>query len=246
MGHATKYRYDAVGNRVWSRDRNGTVGEYEYLPNNLLKKVTLTKADSGEGRKTQTLAYEYDEAGFRKRAQIDGVVTEYNTTGGRYEPDPYGRIYRETRTFAGKTYAVEYRYDVMGRITGVKYPSGEWVSYEYNNLGELTRVPGFIEETPRYDQGGLLVGLTAANQITTTYEYDRKGRLTNLNYNNQNSELLKGYNLGYDGANNIIKKNDDTFTYDSLNQLLFANLKGQFEVDGKLGGLLELKQNTKK
>ena len=104
-------------------------------------------------------------------------------------------------------------------------------------------MPGFIEETPRYDQGGLLVGLTAANQITTTHEYDRKGRLTNLNYNNQNSELLKGYNLGYDGANNIIKKNDDTFTYDSLNQLLFANLKGQFEVDGKLGGLLELKQN---
>src|SRR5690606_40511495 len=39
--------------------------------------------------------------------------------------------------------------------------------------------------------------------------------------------------LAYDGANNIVRKNDDTFTYDGLNQLLFANLKGKFEVDGK-------------
>lgn len=230
---AVTYRYDAVGNLIWSRDRNGTVGEYEYLPNNLLKKVTLTKEDPVFGQKTQILAYEYDEAGYRKRAQVDGLVTEYNTTGGIYEPDPYGRIYRETRTFAGKTYAVEYRYDVMGRITGVKYPTGEWVNYEYNTLGELTKVPGFINEAPRYDQGGFLVELTAANQITTTYEYDWNGRLTTLNYNNQSSELLKGYSLAYDGANNIVRKNDDTFTYDGLNQLLFANLKGKFEVDGK-------------
>ncbi|HEY8462991.1 MAG TPA: hypothetical protein VIM29_03065, partial [Bacillota bacterium] len=230
---AVTYRYDAVGNRVWSRDRNGTVSEYEYLPNNLLKKVVLTKEDPVAGRKTQILAYDYDEAGFRKRAQVDGVVTEYNTTGGVYEPDPYGRIYRETKSFAGKTSTVEYRYDVMGRITGVKYPTGQWVNYEYNTLGELTKVPGFINEAPRYDQGGFLVGLTAANRITTSYEYDRNGRLTNLNYNNQSSELLKGYSLAYDGANNIVRKNDDTFVYDGLNQLLFANLKGKFEVDGK-------------
>ena len=78
-----------------------------------------------------------------------------------------------------------------------------------------------------------MVSLTAANQIATTYDYDKNGRMTVLKYNNQSSELLKGYAFSYDAANNIIKKNDDTFSYDSLNQLLFANLKGKFEVDAK-------------
>ena len=215
------------------QDRNGAVSNYEYLPNNLLKKLTITKDDPIQGQKTQTLEYDYDEAGFRKLARIDGVVTEYNLSNGIYQPDPYGRIYKETKSFAGKTSTVEYKYDVMGRVTGVKYPTGKWVGYEYNNLGELTKVPGFIEDTPRYDQGGMLMGLTATNQIATTYDYDKNGRLTMLNYNNQSSELLKGYSLSYDAANNIIKKNDDTFSYDSLNQLLFANLKGKFEVDAK-------------
>jgi len=57
--------------------------------------------------------------------------------------------------------------------------------------------------------------------------------LTNLSYHNQSSALLKGYSLAYDGANNLVRKNDDTFVYDGLNQLLFANLKGKFEVDGQ-------------
>lgn len=58
--------------------------------------------------------------------------------------------------------------------------------------------------------------------------------MTTLNYNNQSIELLKGYSLAYDGAKSITKKNDDTYVYDGLNQLLFANLKGKFEVDRKV------------
>ena len=232
-GKPETYRYDAVGNMAWRRDRNGAVSLYEYLPNNLVKAITITKDDPTVGQKTQVLEYDYDEAGLRKLARVDGVVTEYNTEHGVYRPDPYGRIYEETKSFTGKTSTVEYQYDVMGRMTGVKYPTGQWVTYEYNNLGELNKVPGLINEAPRYDEGGFLVGVTAANQIATTYEYDRNGRLTILNYNNQSRELMKGYRLGYDGANNIITKNEDTFSYDSLNQLLFANLQGKFEVDGK-------------
>jgi hypothetical protein len=42
---------------------------------------------------------------------------------------------------------------------------------------------------------------------------------------------LKSYVLQYDGANNITRRNDDVFQYDALNQLLYANLKGNFEID---------------
>ena len=92
------------------------------------------------------------------------------------------------------------------------------------------KVPGYVDEKPAYDNGGMLVGLKAANGVDTTWDYDKNGRLTKLNYSNQGS-LLKEYNLTYDGANNITKKNNDTFQYDLLNQLIYANLKGKFETD---------------
>ena len=51
-----------------------------------------------------------------------------------------------------------------------------------------------------------------------------------MNYANQ-AAALKSYSLKYDETNNIIKKNNDAFQYDLLNQLLYANLKGNFEID---------------
>ncbi|NLW48477.1 MAG: hypothetical protein GXY86_14235, partial [Firmicutes bacterium] len=220
-----EYRYDAVGNRIWSRDPNGTTSDYQYYPNNLVKEITL----NNNGR-TQVLSYQYDEAGYRTSVSNGAVVTTYNNFDGSYRPDAFGRIYKESKTFEGQTFTIEYQYDVMGRATGVKYPTGNWVNYEYNNLGQLTKVPGYIEEKPSYDLGGLLVGLKAANGVNTAWEYDRNGRLTKLGYANQ-GELLKNYSFAYDGANNIIQKNQDSFQYDLLNQLLYANLKGNFEID---------------
>jgi RHS repeat-associated protein len=229
QGFNKRYRYDAVGNRVWSQDPNGTASVYEYQPNQLLKQVTLTN-----GTATQRLGYSYDEAGYRTEVRNDNVVTKYNMASGSYIPDPFGRIHQESKTFGGKTYAVGYSYDVMGRVTGVKYPTGHAVEYTYNNLGELKGVPGYIDEAPSYDQGGLLVGLKAANGVTTALVYDQNGRLKNLKYANQ-AAALKEYAYTFDGANNIKTKNGDSYDYDVLNQLLYANLKGSFEVRPEIG-----------
>src|SRR5690554_2377543 len=227
QGHRTTFRYDAVGNRIYSKDPNGTESVYEYYPNNLVKKITLTNGDS-----VKVLAYEYDEAGIRTKVQDDGVITEYNTSGAGYIPDPFGRIHKKTKRFEGRTYTVEYQYDLMGRRTGIKYPNEEWVNYQYNQVGELTKVPGYIDVALEYDQAGLLVGLTAANGVKDTFSYDENNRLAGLNYQNQ-TEILKGYTFTYDGANNIKTKNNDTFSYDSLNQLVYAQLQGSFEVDAR-------------
>jgi len=158
------------------------------------------------------------------------VITEYNTDGNQYIPDPFGRIHKETKSFDGKRFTVGYDYDVMGRMTKVTYPTGQAVEYQYNSLGQLLKVPGYVDETPVYDNGGLLKSLKAANGITAGYDYDQNGRLVGLSYSNQASNL-KSYTLKYDETNNIIKKNNDNFQYDLLNQMLYANLKGNFEID---------------
>jgi YD repeat-containing protein len=116
----------------------------------------------------------------------------------------------------------------MGRVTKVKSSTENSVSYDYNKLGQLTKVLGCIDQAPVYNTRGMLETLIAANGVSTSYSYDGNGRLTNLNYNKQ-SNLLKGYSLGYDNANNIITKNDNSYQYDALNRLIFASLKGKFE-----------------
>ncbi len=223
QGHVTKFGYDAVGNQNFGKDAKGTISDYKYYPNNLLEKITLTNGDI-----VKEIAYEYDEAGYLTRAQDGGVVTEYNTFDSVYEPDPFGRIHKATKYIDGKSFTVEYKYDVMGRVSGVKSPTGRWVEYQYDKLGQLIGVPGYINEKPNYDTGGFLKGITAANGVTTSFDYDKNGRLTNLGYNNQ-TDTLKAYSLKYDEANNISFKNDNEYQYDALNQLVFADLKGKFE-----------------
>jgi RHS repeat-associated protein len=223
--HVKQYGYDAVGNRLWSQDANGTMSRYDYTLNNLVSQVTLQN-----GEAVQKINYLYDEAGLRKWIKYGNVITEYNTDANVYIPDPFGRIHKETKLFDGKSFTVGYDYDVMGRVTKITYPTGQTVDYEYNSLGQLQKVPGWVDEAPVYDQGGMLKSLKAANGITAGYDYDQNGRLVGLNYANQ-ATALKSYSLKYDETNNIIKKNNDAFQYDLLNQLLYANLKGNFAID---------------
>ena len=223
-GFTKQYGYDPVGNRSWSLDPNGTMSRYTYTPNNLVSQVTLQNGDTNK-----EIDYQYDEASFRNWVNYDNVITQYNTGASGYTPDPYNRINLETKNFDGQTFTVAYSYDVEGRTIGITYPNGQTVNYQYNSLGQLQKVPGFVDQTPIYDNGGLLTSITASNGITANYSYDQNGRLTGLSYANQSAATLKSYSLTYDEANNIIKKNSDSFQYDLLNQLLYANLNGSFE-----------------
>ncbi len=108
---------------------------------------------------------------------------------------------------------------------------------------------GYLSGTPTYDQGGLLTGLTAANGITMSRDYDQNARLQKLGYYAELQATLKEYQYTYDGANNIIQRNND-FQYDALNQLVFARLEGSFEIgpendDQRQGRILEDYYGTK-
>jgi len=220
-----KYDYDANGNRIYSQDRNGTVGRYDYYSNNLLQKITLSR-----GGTIQTVEYGYDEAGNRKWVSSGGVITQYNIFDTGYVPDPSGKVRRETQSLDGQTFTVDYDYDQTGRMIGIKYPAGQWVNYQYNTLNQLLKVPGYVEEPPVYDQSGMLTGLKAANGIAVAWEYDRNGRLNRLDYTNQGS-ALKNYSYTYDEANNLTHKNEDLYQYDTVNRLVYASINGSFAMD---------------
>lgn len=71
---------------------------------------------------------------------------------GFYRLDPYGRALRENKIIDGQVFSLDNRYDVMGRQTEISYPKGEWVSYEYNYLGELMESISVSEQAPIYEQ----------------------------------------------------------------------------------------------
>ncbi len=61
LGYETRYGYDAVGNRIYKKDPKQTESTYEYYPNYLVKKVTMTN-----GEDAKVLEYIYDEAGYHQ------------------------------------------------------------------------------------------------------------------------------------------------------------------------------------
>jgi YD repeat-containing protein len=161
---------------------------------------------------------EYDKAGYKKRASDGGVITEYNIEAGQYVPDPYGRINVERTLLGGDTYTVAYQYDVTGRVIGVRSPSGDWASYQYNQMSELLLVPGFINQEVQYDEVGRLASAATANGLTAAWQYDLNGRLIHKEVSDTDS-TVKQYSFGYDRANNVLWKNDTRYEYDELNRV---------------------------
>ena len=210
------FLYDKVGNLIAANDPRSTKATYVYDDNNRLITVDLVNLVE---EKQNTIQYEYDEGGNRKRA-LDGTIeTMYNyNNSGEYEPDPYGRIQRETAKIDGRDLSTEYSYDKAGRIKQFRGPSGENVIYQFNKVGELIRVPGYIDQDVVYDLGSLLESAESANGIKTNWQYDRNNRLVHLSYDRSGS-LLKDFTFIYDDADNIVWKNDIYYDYDELNQL---------------------------
>ena len=91
------------------------------------------------------MSYEYDLVGNVKKASNGQVDLVYNNYNGNYQTDPFNRIGKVEQVMPdGSRYATEYRYDVMGQMTGIKYPnSNEWLTYDYDQMGRIVGIPGF-------------------------------------------------------------------------------------------------------
>ena len=73
----------------------------------------------------------------------------------------------------------------------------------------------------------IMTNYETVSGIEVNRKYDTERNLTNLSYT-QNSVILENYDYAYDNNFNLIRKNKNTYTYDSLNRLSTA-----FECDGK-------------
>jgi YD repeat-containing protein len=131
-----------------------------------------------------------------------------------------------SKTYPDST-AVDYIYDLIGKIQQVTDPTGTY-AFAYDNMGRLigtstqyTFLPGHnFQNGYTYDAASNRTSLTAPDGSTNTYQYDALNRLTTLT-----NSLTGQFGFGYDALSRrtqLTRPNgiNTNYSYDSVSHLL--------------------------
>ncbi|QSX36523.1 RHS repeat-associated core domain-containing protein [Shewanella sedimentimangrovi] len=211
----TTFKYDPAGNLVEKTDAKGIIYRYAY---DALNRPTVTVA----GNEMQ--AYEYDGNGDA------GMLTRQADSSGcaSYDYNTYGELIRKTNSIQGQNLITQYIPDGYGRLKDVIYPSGNKVTYGYNNIGKVSSVTAVIGGVSKtvlsgvsYKPFGPASSWTYGNGLVQTDTYDQDYRLTDRDIAGK-----QDLHFGYDLANNITAINNaynsgysQTFDYDNVYRL---------------------------
>ncbi len=194
-GHSISHAYDRNGSKASTRDQNANSTHYEY--DTLERMVRSIDPLGGE----TLMAYDLRDEPVRVTDPL-GNVTRYEYDGfgnpiSIFSPDTgitqneFDTAGNRTATTDARGVRVEYRYDELGRLTGISYPdSSKDVSFVYDNgLNGKGRLTGMVDEAGtasyEYDSRGNLLSENRwinGKQYLTKYEYDSVGRLVGLEY----------------------------------------------------------------
>ena len=190
-----EYSYDAMGNRLSSKDPKGNPLTYSYYdPLGRLEEVfqpgniqtlygydshnNLVSVTDGNGNTTN---YVVDDMGrvYQQISPDTGTTT--------YQHDPSGNVTTETDA---RGIAVSYSYDAVNRLTLVDFPTDTDIVYTYdictNGKGRLCQVADQAGTTSyTYSPKGELIQedkLILGVNYTTGYQYDVNGNLEFLTY----------------------------------------------------------------
>ena len=204
----TIYTYDAAGNLISKTDAKGITVTYTYDALNRLTKTnfpadpdidyTYDEQDvtNGKGRLTtlantaSSLRYYYDERG--------------NITEVQFTADP--------GTCGALTYTTEYTYNDNNELLSINYPSGRIITYDRNDIGNITGVDLSINQTPQtiadnfsYEPFGSVKGLSYANSIQTAIIHNNKYQITGIQ---EGTVVNRTYTHDFEGNIKSIKPLD--------------------------------------
>ena len=219
-GRKKHFGYDAAGRLQSLIDARGTKIDYFYSPTSLIERINYTN-----GSQAHTQSFTYDEAGALKTAEDNGIMTRYNHQNGIYIPNPFDLPISVDEILDGQTLTNQYSYDIMHRLNSVGYSNNETVNYLYNTLGQLEGIAGYMDNTG-FDANGRLTGYELANGVRSRYEYDVKGRVSTMDYHDAAGQTAKSYRFAYDPVDNIIQRNEESYSYDRKGQMLSAAIGG--------------------
>jgi RHS repeat-associated protein len=235
-GNCILYRYDTNGNLTQRMDATGTT-YYQYTARNQEKykqpggsanATTITIDDAGNVYQYSdlggTVTYTYNAANqLVSLAEPGGSCSSYPATSGGV-------------TVPNSNRCTGFSVDNNGNRTGIAYPSGEKISYGYDNAGRTKSITAqhntggtlttFFTRTLKYYNGGADSGLLRATNDNsasqdTAYTYDNLDRLTGLSDSGSNVYLYV-----YDADGNRTKETTPSATlyqgYNNADQLCWG------------------------
>lgn len=200
------FAYDPLNRLQTSRDPWGHTAVYTYDPVGNLQQVLDPNS--------QTTAYTYDALNrLTAVTRPDEVVRYgYDAVGNRrimtdttgvttYE---YDALYRLTAVTDPFNQAVGYDYDPVGNRTRLVYPGSDDVDYVYDAANRLRLVTDWADGVTQYDydEVGRLVEMVLPNGITSTYQYDAGDQLIDIQHLHPVTGVLASYAYGYDLVGN--------------------------------------------
>ena len=178
-------------------------------------------------------------------AGIGQLTTEAITGGGEpgltttycYSPAQFGRLANEQRTTSSVTYRTDFTYDVLGRLSQVRYPASSAafpsryaVNYLYTPRGHLERVQEAQGSTRAVPE----LGANARGQIEKAYSRRRQPHVAQLHQEHRAARVhqrrergfaVQNFAYGYDPVGNVSGRADlinsvsEAFGYDALDRL---------------------------
>ena len=247
---AETYTYDAQGVQTTYTDRNGTTHAYSYDALGRLTSDQVTVFGSGVDQTVDKLGYTYTDAGQLATAtSYDQYGNVLNQTSDSY--DGFGNLASEAQAVTGavtaSTPTVGYTYDATqgDRLTGMTYPNGRTLTYNYagtldDTVSRLSSISDSSGTIQSYGYLGLDTPLTATdgNGLTETTTLDGLGRVSSLMYTNGSGATVDGYQYTYDADGNVLSRRNqvlstqsELYTYDALNRLVTFT-RGTLSSDG--------------
>ncbi len=258
---ATLMGYDGAGNLAWSAAgidlgagngceadaglASGRVVARQYDARNRLSKL-LFPDQNGD----QEFSYTPDGKPKAVFTRNDGGATQAINT---FSYNKRGLLTGETSSDSElAVQSLGYGYDALGALAGITYPSGRYVDYSPNALGQPTRAGGYATAVTYYPNGGMrqftygngLVHTMSQNArqlpshvtdgggaLDGTYSYDANGNVISIV---DNLDATKTRLMAYDGLDRLVEASSPAFggdgvfryTYDAVDNIRSATLTG--------------------
>ncbi|HEY5713578.1 MAG TPA: RHS repeat-associated core domain-containing protein [Allosphingosinicella sp.] len=206
-----EYGYDAAGNRISLRKRDGSVIAYQYDALNRMIVKQVPERSGLAATHTRDVYYAYDLRNLQTGARFDsqsgeGITNDY---------DGFGRLSSTTTNMGGATRTLAYQYDSNGNRTRITHPDFNYFSYGYDGLNRLG---------PLYQNGVMLIGILQYNPAGLPAVLGRNGGGVYRNYDgiqrpsmllNVDAQGSATWTFGYNPASGLssITRDNDAFAW---------------------------------
>ncbi len=194
---ATSLEHDADDHVVAATDNNGLKVLFDIDPLGRKTRAWLDKSGLAPGRIYPAGAEEFEEYRYDGLGRVVAHRNDFCEVSARF--DSLGRAVEE-RTRLTTPYphplgdlVLERAFDALSNRTGLTYPGGRSLGYDYDALNRLVKIRNL-----KKGQGYPGSSAFPAKHDVATYEY-RGLRLAKAKYGNG-----AGYELRYDGASRVI------------------------------------------